>query len=329
MKKLSLFSVVNRPVLVSLFTVCMACFHFACQDQAQNGFDGTAQAPSQRSNPFNGQASSQFNGQASSQFNEQASTPTNEQFSSKAKTQVEVDVQAPTELQPELQKQVHRQWQIDQEALQALSNHQQDDEAQEFVPVSQSSLSPMEESHAVDLIASPPPAPERLLKRDRKRLNIDQLEASVMGVLDGVRWTERVGNTDRNLFESLADTLGKPDFVQDTTEDLAPTSLFHKFLDDLARSTCSARVTADLQATTGSLWGDLDPQMGYLSQRPLIETQIKALVLKFHQRVIHSERELAFWTWIFQSGEFVSENPYGGWLGLCVALIVHPDFYSY
>lgn len=212
---------------------------------------------------------------------------------------------------------------------QALLENQQGADSQELLPVQRQTLTPMEDSHEVALIPSPPPAVERVLKRDRKRLNIDQLEQSVLSVLEGTQWTERRGNLNVNLFTALADTLGKPDFVQDTYEDLAPTSLFHKFLDDMARFTCSARITADMNASTGVLWGELDPANGFISDRINIEERIKFLVLKFHQRKLKTDRELAYWSWIFQSGEFVSQNPYGGWLGLCVAMMIHPDFYSY
>ncbi|MEZ4467376.1 MAG: hypothetical protein R3F43_23755 [bacterium] len=58
----------------------------------------------------------------------------------------------------------------------------------------------------------------------------------------GTGWTETRGATEVDLFEELAATLGRPDYVQVTTEDLDPSALFLKFLDDAARSVCARTV---------------------------------------------------------------------------------------
>jgi hypothetical protein len=71
--------------------------------------------------------------------------------------------------------------------------------------------------------------------RPRRRLNVDQLANAVLQVSDGIGWYERQGNTDVDLFAQLASTLGKPDYIQNTEEDLEPTILFQKFLGDAAR----------------------------------------------------------------------------------------------
>jgi hypothetical protein len=74
-----------------------------------------------------------------------------------------------------------------------------------------------------------------VLERPRRRMNLEQLDRAIQQVSGGLMWSERRNNNDVNLFESLSSTLGKPDFIEQTHEDLTPSSLFIKFLDDAAR----------------------------------------------------------------------------------------------
>jgi hypothetical protein len=39
--------------------------------------------------------------------------------------------------------------------------------------------------------------------------------------------------------------------------------------------------------------------------------------------------ELGYWKWLFQTSTFVDGSELSGWRATCVALILHPDFYSY
>ena len=67
-----------------------------------------------------------------------------------------------------------------------------------------------------------PPPPSRL----RQRMNLDQLAATISRTTGGLAWTEGTGANQTDLLTELAPTLGKPDYVQITQEDLSPSSLF-------------------------------------------------------------------------------------------------------
>ena len=120
---------------------------------------------------------------------------------------------------------------------------------------------------------TPPPPPVELPHRARRRLNLDQLDRALEQAV-GLPWVERRGGVDVHQLTTLASTLGKPDYLQQTVEDLTPSALFLKFLDDAARELCFKRAELDLSDDAqgeaqgeltdewGPLWGELTPQEG-------------------------------------------------------------------
>ena len=185
-----------------------------------------------------------------------------------------------------------------------------------------------------------PPVVEPL-NRARRRLNLDQLSMAISQVSGGLMWSERVNNQERDLFVTLSDTLGKPDYIQSTTEDLTPSALFLKFLDDAARQVCEKRIDLDLSALNDprvepapdsvKLWGNLSLDADMRESPVEVEAQIRALVLRFHSRQLPEgdSPRLAYWRWLFETATLVDGEPLSGWRALCVTLINHPDFYSY
>ena len=193
------------------------------------------------------------------------------------------------------------------------------------------------EEEEVSLVA---PEPIAILERPRRRMTLDQLDTAIQQVSGGLIWSERRNNQDQNLFESLSSTLGKPDYIQRTSEDLSPSALFMKFLDDAARQVCNKRIEIDLNMiadpreeidTSISLWGALSPEQTSSEDTVAIEQQLRALVLRFHSRTLPEGESprLAHWRWLFETASLVDHTPISGWRALCIALITHPDFYSY
>ncbi|MFT7625229.1 MAG: hypothetical protein ACI9WU_004420 [Myxococcota bacterium] len=164
--------------------------------------------------------------------------------------------------------------------------------------------------------------------RARRRMDVDQLEASIKQVTGGLTWT--IGNNSQ--FEALAQTLGKPNYIDLTAEDLEPAALFQKFLDDAARQVCDklveqeSKVTLDphilmLHAGAGDQWAE---------QPDKIKANLQHLVLRFHGRYLDTDApEMEQWRWLYESAEFVSQDPVKAWRTVCVGLIVHPFFYTY
>jgi len=160
--------------------------------------------------------------------------------------------------------------------------------------------------------------------RARRRMNLDQLEAAFLEVSGGLNWTERRGNEDVSLFQELSATLGKPDYIQITSEVLEPTALFQKFLDDAARQVCQKMLIRDVGrgADPVVLLNSADTNE--------IDEHLRRLILRFHGRALSAEsRDLAQWRWLYDSTLRMTDNSEAQWNAVCVALFTHPDFYTY
>lgn len=196
------------------------------------------------------------------------------------------------------------------------------------------------DSEQVDL-APPYDAERRIVPRPRRRMNIDQLQASVLRVSGGINWTERRGRNEVVLFDELSATLGKPDFAETTDEELEATVLFQKFLGDAARNVCTRMIAADEAALAADAEGaetDWSPRLlVHVTPDETMETDAEAikanmqvLLQRFHGRRLDADAPgLAHWHWLFQSASFVTDRPADAWLAVCVALFTHPDFYMY
>lgn len=178
--------------------------------------------------------------------------------------------------------------------------------------------------------------------RERRRMDVDQLEASLRAVTGGIGW-ERMnsdGTVRTRYFSAYSDTLGVPDYVNSTSEDLTVSLLFQKFLDDAARSAC--RRVADREAGDGPEYeggpqGTFAP-VDLTRETPPTDAEIDAalsdLLLRFHgRRVEASSPELEPWRLLsarLTEAATEAELPAKrAWEGVCVALVTHPDFYTY
>ncbi len=185
--------------------------------------------------------------------------------------------------------------------------------------------------------------------RPRRRLNIDQLDDAMIKVSGGIGWVEQRGNTTVDLFGELASTLGKPDYIQITEEDLEPTILFQKFLGDASRSVCAKMLERDLATIAveqefamrpfddppeglpqKTLMIHVTPEDTWQTNPEAVDENLRALLVRFHGKVVdsHDEATLANWRWLVQSGRHVAD-PTQAWMATCVALFTHPDFYSF
>ncbi len=191
-----------------------------------------------------------------------------------------------------------------------------------------------------DLFA--PAAPIEVMPRPRRRMNIDQLSTAMSQISGGIKWTERSGRNEVDLFQQLSSTLGVPDYAQATVEDLEPNTVFQKFLNDAARSVCGKMIAADLERhgalENGNQWEtppvlliDAVPEQTLAANGEAIRDNLRTLLGRFHGRRVtqDAENELFHWLWLFESTLFVTNETSDAWLAVCVGLFTHPDFYLY
>ena len=185
---------------------------------------------------------------------------------------------------------------------------------------------------ATPVALTPPPALPEDPYRQRRRMDLDQLDAALRSVTGGIGWTEQRGNTEVNLFQELSSTLGKPDFLQITEEDLEPSAMFQKFLDDAARSACAKLMAEDPTRATEArtFFVHAEPQTTLAEAPDMVVANLQYLLLRFHGRSVGPDApELEPWRWLMQSAEHVTDDQPTVWRTLCVGLLTHPDFYTY
>lgn len=179
---------------------------------------------------------------------------------------------------------------------------------------------------AVDLIPKPVVVEPPL--RPRKRLDLDQLNAVMRGATHGIGW-EIAG---KDQFVELALTLGKPDYIDQTIENLEPSALFLKFLGDASRSVCDAVQKRELTLPVGerALLLLADETQTSATAPEAIDANLRALLRRFHGRAVPAGApELEHWRWLYQTAELKLGQPLLAWQAVCVGLINHPDFYTY
>ena len=119
--------------------------------------------------------------------------------------------------------------------------------------------------------------------------------------------------------------------ARDTAEDLQPSLLFLKFLDDAARSVCRRLVDAEQSAPAEGrvFFTALDPSEE--SPAPeAVRANLAELLLRYHGRELEPEdRAIDPWVELLESARVEDAPPARAWEAVCVALIDHPDFFTY
>ncbi|HIA02380.1 MAG TPA: hypothetical protein EYN06_04655 [Myxococcales bacterium] len=177
------------------------------------------------------------------------------------------------------------------------------------------------------------PTPVTLPARQVRRLSIDQLKRSIPIVTDGLEWIEDFGEGPIDMLNVLAATLGAPDYLLITQENLEPSLIIAKFMQDASHRICPRWIARDktLPVTERSLvihedWNSLD--------ETLVKANIRALLFRFFARAVASDDDEAIVDLYELFDAAASNAPIvnkaeDGWLALCLALMTEPDFVLY
>jgi len=169
--------------------------------------------------------------------------------------------------------------------------------------------------------------------RKFRRLTIDQLQASIRMVTGGLYW--RNGNNDE--FERLKTTLGVPNYLDTTNEDLDASLVFQKFLGDGVRTICTEAIENDKlmeqgdrimvrHVDLGLSWEDADEQ-----GRAAIDANLRYMKLRITGQYVAPDDELgvARLRWLLRSVTRATGDTSRGWRAVCVGLMSSPEFYLY
>ena len=179
---------------------------------------------------------------------------------------------------------------------------------------------------------APPPVVAPTIEapsRSRRRMDLSQLDAAFKSATGGITWDE----AGKNQWEALAPTLGKPDFLTTTEEDLTPSPLFQKFMNDAARKVCADLFTRELSTPPARrvFFVDVGPDESSDRAGARLDANLTRLLLRFHGsdvRGAEAQGHLDGWRWLYLTAEHL-ETPRAAWSAFCVALIEHPDFFTY
>lgn len=143
-----------------------------------------------------------------------------------------------------------------------------------------------------------PDLAQRLNARDSRRLSHLQLRRSVDAAL-GTKWTE----DGVDLLYALGPTLGDPDYEEITEENLDPSPLYVKFMEDLSNAVCA------------------EVPMEVLEPEATPEANVASLKLRLHGEWYAPGDPLL--------APLVELEREAGMRAVCVALLAAPEFYLY
>ena len=193
-----------------------------------------------------------------------------------------------------------------------------------------------------------PPVDPGLLpvaSRGANRLSIAQLRASFPIAFgfeaDGttpITWHDGTAEG----FERYASSLGEPDYIEVTEENLDPSPMYAKFMDDAARDVCARVLVADTAKTDASkrvlmrLASDTDT---VATNPTAIDQNLRYLSLRlFGEKLADDDvTTIAGLRTVFDStakesaggSSPAAADVKAGWKAVCVAMVVAPEFHVY
>lgn len=177
-----------------------------------------------------------------------------------------------------------------------------------------------------DLPPDHPPVTPRAPARGMRRMSYNQFASSLPITTGGTTWVE--GGVP--VYPTLAASMGKPDYIYVTAENLEPNSLFQKFVSDGAQNVCQDVVKKDT-----ALPADRKVLMRFAgagdraSSSPAVQKNLEYLRLRFHGTRPANDPVLPALGQVFDKTIAGGGTVDLAWSAVCVALIDHPDFLLY
>ncbi|MCB9643621.1 MAG: mitochondrial large ribosomal subunit protein uL30m [Myxococcales bacterium] len=157
--------------------------------------------------------------------------------------------------------------------------------------------------------------------RQARRLSIDQIKKSIPQLFNGITWTD---TSNRNMFDQYAITLGKADYIEVTANNREASSLFMKFMDDMASYVCSKAVEADLKMS------DTDKR-SVVRYPEDVDKTLRFLRLKLHAVFVPtgSTKGIEKLRKLQEAIMTQTKSEAKAWTGVCIAMVASPDFFAY
>jgi hypothetical protein len=181
--------------------------------------------------------------------------------------------------------------------------------------------------------AGPDAAPAGPPGRAVHRMTIEQLARSIPVVTGGIAWTEDFGAGELDILALLSGTLGAPDYTLVVTENLEPSLVIAKFMQDASQRICAKWLTRDrdLPAAERTLITHADWSS---TAEADVKQSLRALQLRFFSRRVApgDDAPIADLYQLFTESAAAapaSQAADDGWLGVCIAMMTDPAFVLY
>lgn len=161
-----------------------------------------------------------------------------------------------------------------------------------------------------------------------RRISVDQLRGSIPALFGGITWSvPRGGNQPPALqFEALSRTLGEADYVQATENNLEPSSLFAKFMDDMAGDLCKKAIDRDKDRAAPPGTEKL-----IIHNETDVDANLRWMRLKFHGIHVPESSTAGIEELRRLYDDVLSDTAKveDAWYGVCVAVLTAPEFMAY
>ncbi len=175
--------------------------------------------------------------------------------------------------------------------------------------------------------AAPTPA------RRVRRMTVDQWRRSLQVVTGGIGWTEDFGDGPVDMFEILGPSLGAPDYLLVTEENLEPSILIAKIEHDAALRVCAQWIEADRQRAPAdrTFFHHADPASVDPND---VDATLRALLLRVLGLYVPGgdDARLVRYRALFEAastGAPIGMEAFAGWYAVCVAMLSDPQFLLY
>ena len=172
------------------------------------------------------------------------------------------------------------------------------------------------------------PTPEAA-HRDLKRMNLEQVRTAMEQVSGGIAWTYTDWEGEKDYWDAYALTLGVADYQTRLRDNLDPSIMFQKFLDDAAVQTCDAWVARE--AAGGAAGGSFFRAAAPTATDPTsVAANLVSLRRAIHGRASAPDAPLInSYAMVFETVLRRTDDPVSAWTTVCVGFFTHPDFFTY
>ena len=184
--------------------------------------------------------------------------------------------------------------------------------------------------------AAPPVVVQSTLSRAPGRMTVDQLRRSIEIITGGLVWEEDFGDGPTDMLEVLAPTIGAPDYLLVTEENLEPSLIIAKFLHDASHRLCVRWVENESAAPPERRTLVRHAAAFESREEADIKAGLRALQLRFFARYLPEDGAedgpISALYGLFLNASSTSapgREAKDGWLAVCIAHMTDPELLLY